>query len=909
MSAINFIKAVATKSLTGNRGSGIRSIPSAIEAEAKTGELLAILQKAGIPINQLDDFIRSEADVLKFVNIIKNSNKPRVIPADSAEGKTITEKLFGKKGEVIEFPQKRTFKEEIDAMKKSGDLVDEDNMKMGEKIIRREMFKTSNLNKEPINEKFIEYTIQNINKMKPIDAMKEANSVIGRKGPYKDLTSAQSKKILQDTEDHIFERDIPVDPEDMAKGGRAGFYSGGMTNVEPSLDDIGHGADALNARTRLMSPGNQATTSTGLNYLLAEDNDNMRIPFSTGKLAGGIDSVIEKNKNLEERISRNKRVTDMLNKKYEDKAHGRHMTPMPVPMEDVMKLDRPSKPEIKVGPYDPQSNINPFTKDNVVEFDDGTFMYKDNGKYFKVDEEDEPYEVPGPSKGAKIKPIEMEAAEGGRIGFAGGGMSKRAFLKLLAALGGTTAAVKTGILGLGGKEVAKKAVTETVKEAAGSTYPPPYFYKLVEKIKFMGDDTLATQDKAKAYKYKDYTMEEDFAGNIEIIKNNDNIAEDVYMSLRVDEVPLKGKKGSRKVEEYEEYTARPDSDGKMKDVEPGVPDEVVQEAGDPDSMTLKKANGGRIGFSAGYLAKLGINSTSRRFLEKVFGKEKFQNMIENDPEMHRGMLEVVEMFRNKDAEGLKIYMQKFLPHMDDEMIEDFIVGSGGTEGIEGQLIRLGSGRDYKSKLDMIEEANNVRKLENLDVTDEMIRKPNSDGGRIGLFLGGGLTAGKGLLKNMLKYMSQGSSNNKSPAEILKMINPKQFQKLLNDPQYMGRVNSQAPEGLDKIIQDMIAKTKTDRSDMVGNIIGTSRKIKKIDDDLIDYKNKIIKDLMERGMDKETSKQMADTLASQVSKAAGKKPTPKITEQGLLELENIQKNIITKDRKLQAQGGLTTMLGE
>ena len=778
MSAINFIKAVATKSLTGNRGSGIRSIPSAIEAEAKTGELLAILQKAGIPINQLDDFIRSEADVLKFVNIIKNSNKPRAIPADSAEGKAkITEKLFGKKGEVIEFPQKRTFKEEIDAMKKSGDLVDEDNMKMGEKIIRREMFKTSNLNKEPINEKFIEYTIQNINKMKPIDAMKEANSVIGRKGPYKDLTSVQSKKILQDTEDHIFERDIPVDPEDMAKGGRAGFYSGGMTNVEPSLDDIGHGADALNARTRLMSPGNQATTSTGLNYLLAEDNDNMRIPF------------------------------------------------------------------------------------------------------------------------------------------AGGGMGRRAFLKLIASLTGGVAAAKTGILGIGGKETTKKAVTETVKQAAGSGNPPPYFFKLVEKIKLMGDDTLATQDKAKAYKYKDYTMEEDFAGNIEIIKNNDNIAEDVYMSLRVDEVPLKGKKGSRKVEEYEEYTARPDSDGKMKDVEPGVPDEVMEEGSmfediAPFNRDQLKADGGRIGFSAGSLAKkVGINSTSRRFLEKVFGKEKFQNMIENDPEMHRGMLEVVEMFRNKDAEGLKMYMQKFLPHMDDEMVEDFIVGSGGTEGIEGQLIRLGSGRDYAGKLEMMQKLNNVKKLENLDVTDEMIRKPNSDGGRIGLFLGGGLTAGKGLLKNMLKYMSQGSSNNKSPAEILKMINPKQFQKLLNDPQYMGKVNSQAPEGLDKIIQDMIGKTKTDRSDMVGNIIGTSRKIKKIDDDLIDYKNKIIKDLMERGMDKETSEQMADTLASQVSKAAGKKPTPKITEQGLLELENIQKNIITKDRKLQAQGGLTTMLGE
>ena len=148
MKALEFITLAARKALTGNRGSGIRSIPSAIEAEAKAGEILAILQKAGIPINQLDDYIRSEADVSKFLNIIEASSKPRVIPGTSAEGKAITEKLFGKKGEVVEFPQKRSFKEEIDSMKKSGDIVDPNNLKKNDKVTQREMFKNSNLNKE-----------------------------------------------------------------------------------------------------------------------------------------------------------------------------------------------------------------------------------------------------------------------------------------------------------------------------------------------------------------------------------------------------------------------------------------------------------------------------------------------------------------------------------------------------------------------------------------------------------------------------------------------------------------------------------------------------------------------------------------------------------------------------------------
>ena len=305
-----------------------------------------------------------------------------------------------------------------------------------------------------------------------------------------------------------------------------------------------------------------------------------------------------------------------------------------------------------------------------------------------------------------------------RVPFAAGGGGRRAFLKLMATLGGATAAAKSGILTLG-EGGAKKAVTETVKQSAGSGYPPPYFFRLVEKIKFMGDDTLPSQDKVIAKKYKDYVMEEDFAGNIEIIKKgaDDMYPEDVYMSYKVDEVPLKkGKKGSTKVEEYEEFTARPDGDGKMKNVEQGVPDEVIEEAGDTTAMTLKKADGGRIGFKVG--------GSGKKFIEKIFGKGSLDVMKSRDPELHKGMLEVVEMFRNRDKEGLKMYLQKFLPHMDDETIEAFIVGDAadaagqgkyGLDNIQGQLIRLGSGRDYAGKIKMVKDAENMRALDKLDV--------------------------------------------------------------------------------------------------------------------------------------------------------------------------------------------------
>jgi hypothetical protein len=104
------------------------------------------------------------------------------------------------------------------------------------------------------------------------------------------LSSDEQQKTLQKYIDKDFKERIELsdydvtDLEPNAEGGIVGYYTGGMVDVEPSLSDIGHGSDALMARTRLMSPGSQATTSTGLNYLLAEDKiDNIRVPFSKGK--------------------------------------------------------------------------------------------------------------------------------------------------------------------------------------------------------------------------------------------------------------------------------------------------------------------------------------------------------------------------------------------------------------------------------------------------------------------------------------------------------------------------------------------------------------------------------------------------------------------------------------------------
>ena len=367
-----------------------------------------------------------------------------------------------------------------------------------------------------------------------------------------------------------------------------------MVDVEPNLSDIGHGSDALMARTRLMSPGGQATTSTGLNYLLAEDNDNIRIPFSKGKLADA---------------------------------------------------------------------------------------------------------------------------------------ARRKFLRLAGTGIGGLAALKAGLINLA-KDAGPKV--EMVKETVSKT--PDYFFDLVSKIKMFGKEGTPLSERMNVTNYKNFELTEDIAtGDMRITKQAGDPDGPGYK----EEVMEYSKGGNpmedgMTVERYEEATLFPDMDGKMKDIEDGIEPDSIKEIME-EITEIKKADGGRIGYSKGKL----VFENAAKFLEKVFGKEGMAEMPSRDPEMFQGLLEVVDMFRKRDKEGLIKYMRKFLPHKNDAEIEEFIIGDAedmaglekfGLDNLQGQLIRLGSGRDYKAKIDMINEASKNRKLADLEITEEMKRKPNASGG-------------------------------------------------------------------------------------------------------------------------------------------------------------------------------------
>jgi hypothetical protein len=88
-------------------------------------------------------------------------------------------------------------------------------------------------------------------------------------------------------------------------------------------------------------------------------------------------------------------------------------------------------------------------------------------------------------------------ANGGRMGFSKGGMTRRAFMKLMGMLGIGAAGAKTGLMGLKSTKMAP-TIAETITTTGASTSMPPWFPGFVQKVLKQGDDltdTAATQER------------------------------------------------------------------------------------------------------------------------------------------------------------------------------------------------------------------------------------------------------------------------------------------------------------------------------------------------------------------------------------------------------------------------------
>ena len=502
---------------------------------------------------------------LKMIVQMNKPQPPRVIAADSPEGRGITEALLGKRGEVVDMAGKKLDTSQgIMGGKSVKELMDSGQvskgargMKKSKKVQDREMFQAAN---ERLTSD-VDTIVKNIKRLSPMDAMKEANLVIGRKGYYKNLSPEESKKILKDTEDHIFERDIPE--EDFAKGGRAGFAGG---------SDMGTVADSK-GKTGPSKGGYQGGGTGPVERPTgggSGNDNNTTYDYTIPKQIVKQTAV-----NTAKNLARNKVMNTLGLAKFSN--------PIGIAMALKSLYDQTQNPTL--------------TEEEAM-----------GGGITGIDPSmlrDSPYE----------NMASQSMATGGRAGFMAGGMGRRGFLKLLAGTGAGIAGLKSGLVNIMGKGTGKEVAKEVVKQSTNT--PPPYFFKLAEKIKMLGDDATATTDRtiSKSLKSKDgkseYLLEEDITSGDTIIKKinkeGDEMITDVeIMDFKKGEVVM-GKNGKpvKTPDNYEEVTeanARIEGDV-FNDpyYSDGIQvDEIMKEVGE-QAPSIKKADGGimRAGYQMG----------------------------------------------------------------------------------------------------------------------------------------------------------------------------------------------------------------------------------------------------------------------------------------------------------------------
>ena len=216
-------------------------------------------------------------------------------------------------------------------------------------------------------------------------------------------------------------------------------------------------------------------------------------------------------------------------------------------------------------------------------------------------------------RAAKKEKGRKENSEGGRIGLKVGSPSKRAFLKVMGGLAATLAAIKSGLIGTGGKEATKQVVKESAKDVANA--PPQYFFDLANKIKLLGKESkVKPQERVNEYNYvgkngDEYTLTEDITtGDMQITKDKTGIGSSGEKTFDVieDKSVMNYKAPRKDVDpdtetvlkegaEYDEYQVTFDADGGMSDgdvIQENIKKEIIQESKYPIRQKIKRASGG-----------------------------------------------------------------------------------------------------------------------------------------------------------------------------------------------------------------------------------------------------------------------------------------------------------------------------
>jgi len=282
---------------------------------------------------------------------------------------------------------------------------------------------------------------------------------------------------------------------------------------------------------------------------------------------------------------------------------------------------------------------------------------------------------------------------------------------------------------------------------------------------------------------------------------------------------------------------------------------------------------------------------------------------------------------NKEA-AQRIRMQKIV----DDAIDNMSPSLSGDTRTDAALVA----EDMAESMGKVYD--DLPQMERLDLYDKAytglskirfkgFKKPKdsdpedmAQGGRAGFFMGSANPKGLGLLRQILNYMSKKGKEtggfkgiDVSGLDMLRLSNPKRFNKLLEDVR--GKVNiKEGIMGTDTVRAQQQA-LRGQRKGLTEKSLDVAKAMKE-DQDRIKIRlaketettiiPKVKKQLMEgMGMSEEAAEKAARDMAEAAQNIKLMDSPPEITDEGLLQLENVLKNMETGGktaRELNATGG-------
>ena len=286
---------------------------------------------------------------------------------------------------------------------------------------------------------------------------------------------------------------------------------------------------------------------------------------------------------------------------------------------------------------------------------------------------------------------------------------------------------------------------------------------------------------------------------------------------------------------------------------------------------LKKSDGGRVGYAKGKIVKEGLGAL------KLFKRPQYYS--EDAAKM---TLDLIKTGR---------YTEKQLLELADDQIAEIYAYEGFKvpEPIEPSSLII----------DMEEIMGNIK-----NVTPEDM----ANGGRVGMFMGGSLPKGAGLLRQMIK-MAAKEKGLENPSEMLSKFNPKRANKILDDPNLLF-MKANVKEGI--MATDAAKQLKETgqsiRIDIVEYLLKLAKDLRKMDLTIKEQNDAMLREALRLGVDEDAAKFFVKGLTDSALRSAKYPKGPGIpepTDQGILELETILKNLKTggkPSRSLNADGG-------